>query len=173
MRTFSGEALMTAYAGNRNRGAHPNTTPRRFAPTTRGGLHWPKWGMYIESQGSRARSATCSPPAGFWTILEEWQNATDEAERRKAWDQILAANADEVFTIGTVNGIRQPIVVGPEGAHVPKEGYYAWDPGGYIGPLPARHVLDRAVSLVPSPATLGRCRVLRRRRGQESHDSDS
>ena len=44
-----------------------------------------------------------------------------------------AANADEVFTIGTVNGIRQPIVVGPKIKNVPKEGYYAWDPGGYIG----------------------------------------
>jgi peptide/nickel transport system substrate-binding protein len=32
-----------------------------------------------------------------------------------------------------VNGIRQPIVVGPKVRNVPKEGYYAWDPGGYIG----------------------------------------
>ena len=44
-----------------------------------------------------------------------------------------SANADEVFSIGTVNGIRQPIVVGPKVRNVPKEGYYAWDPGGYIG----------------------------------------
>ena len=32
-----------------------------------------------------------------------------------------------------VNSIRQPIVVGPKIRNVPKEGYYAWDPGGYIG----------------------------------------
>jgi peptide/nickel transport system substrate-binding protein len=38
-----------------------------------------------------------------------------------------------VFSIGTVNGIRQPVVVGPKVRNVPKEGYYAWDPGGYIG----------------------------------------
>ena len=55
------------------------------------------------------------------------------ATRRKAWDKILQTNADEVFSIGTVNGIRQPIVVGPKVRNVPKEGYYAWDPGGYIG----------------------------------------
>ena len=53
--------------------------------------------------------------------------------RRKAWDEILTTSADEVFSIGTVNGIRQPIVVGPKVRNVPKEGYYAWDPGGYIG----------------------------------------
>ena len=46
---------------------------------------------------------------------------------------ILEATADQVFSIGTVNGIRQPIVVGPKVRNVPKEGYYAWDPGGYIG----------------------------------------
>ena len=65
--------------------------------------------------------------------VEEWQSATDEADRRKAWEKILQANADEVFSIGTVNGIRQPVVVGPKVRNVPKEGYYAWDPGGYIG----------------------------------------
>ena len=32
-----------------------------------------------------------------------------------------------------MNGILQPIVVGPKVRNVPKEGYYAWDPGGYIG----------------------------------------
>ena len=30
-------------------------------------------------------------------------------------------------------GFRQPIVVGPKVRNVPKEGYSAWDPGGYIG----------------------------------------
>ena len=44
----------------------------------------------------------------------------DPAVRRKAWDQILTTSADEVFSIGTVNGIRQPIVVGPKIRNVPK-----------------------------------------------------
>ena len=58
---------------------------------------------------------------------------TDEAGRRGAWEKILQTNADQVFSIGTVNGIRQPIVVGPKIRNVPKEGFYAWDPGGYFG----------------------------------------
>ena len=44
-----------------------------------------------------------------------------------------ADHADEVFSIGTVNSMRQPIVVGPKIRNVPKEGFYAMDPGGYIG----------------------------------------
>ena len=65
--------------------------------------------------------------------LKEWETSTATAVRRKAWDEILTANADEVYSIGTVNGIRQPVVVGPKVHNVPKEGYHAWDPGGYIG----------------------------------------
>jgi peptide/nickel transport system substrate-binding protein len=65
--------------------------------------------------------------------MSQWEKATDEADRRKAWDSILAINTDQVFSIGTVNGILQPVVVGPKVRNVPKEGYWAWDPGGYIG----------------------------------------
>jgi len=32
-----------------------------------------------------------------------------------------------------VNGVRHPVVVGRKVHDVPKEGNYAWDPGGYIG----------------------------------------
>jgi peptide/nickel transport system substrate-binding protein len=32
-----------------------------------------------------------------------------------------------------VNGVRQPVVVARKVRNVPKQGYYAWDPGGYIG----------------------------------------
>ena len=65
--------------------------------------------------------------------LREWETSTDPAVRLKAWQEILSTNADEVFSIGTVNGIRQPVVVGPKVRNVPEKGYHAWDPGGYIG----------------------------------------
>jgi peptide/nickel transport system substrate-binding protein len=133
MRTFSGEALMTAYAGVVTAVPTPNTSPREFAPTMRGGLQWSKWGTYVESQGKQGEKCDMEQACRLLDYLAEWQNATEEAGRRTAWEKILQANADEVFSIGTVNGIRQPIVVGPKVRNVPNEGYYAWDPGGYIG----------------------------------------
>ena len=66
-------------------------------------------------------------------LVHDWSTSPDEAGRLKAWTKILAINMDEVFSIGTVNGILQPVVVGPKVRNVPKEGYWAWDPGGYIG----------------------------------------
>ena len=61
------------------------------------------------------------------------ERSTDAAERRKAWDDILTINAEQVFSIGTVNAVRQPLTVGKKLRNVPEKGYWAWDPGGYIG----------------------------------------
>jgi peptide/nickel transport system substrate-binding protein len=133
LRTFSGDSLMTAYAGVVTAVPTPNTSPREFAPTMRGGLQWPKWGLYVESQGAQGEKCDLPSACRLLDYLEEWQNATDDGGRRRAWEKILQANADEVFSIGTVNGVRQPIVVGPKVRNVPKEGYWAWDPGGYFG----------------------------------------
>jgi peptide/nickel transport system substrate-binding protein len=133
LRAFSGEAIMTAFAGVVTAVPTPNTSPKEFAPTMQGGLQWSRWGMFIESKGRQGEKCDVEEACKLLDYVKEWEHSKDEAERRKAWEKILQSNADEVFTIGTVNGIRQPIVVGPKIRNVPKEGYYAWDPGGYIG----------------------------------------
>ena len=133
LRAFSGEANMTAFAGAVTAVPTPNTSPKEFAPTMQGGLQWSRWGMFVESKERMGEKCDTEPACKLLDYVKEWEHAETEADRRKAWDKILAANADEVFTIGTVNSIRQPIVVGPKIRNVPKEGYYAWDPGGYIG----------------------------------------
>ena len=133
LRTFSGDATMTAFEGVVTAAPSIVTSPKEFVPTMEGGLQWPRWGMYFESKGKDGEKCDMPSACKLLDYLREWEHSTDTAERRKAWDKILAANADEVFSIGTVNGTRQPMVVGPAVRNVPKEGYYASDPGGYIG----------------------------------------
>jgi len=133
LRAFSGEAIMTAYAGYVTAVPTVDTSPKEFAPTMQGGLQWSSWGMYVESKGKQGEACDMPSARKLMDYLREWETSTDAAVRRKAWDQILTANADEVFSIGTVNGIRQPVVVAPKVRNVPKEGYHAWDPGGYFG----------------------------------------
>jgi peptide/nickel transport system substrate-binding protein len=133
LRAFSGEAIMTAYAGYVTAVPTADTSPKEFAPTMQGGLQWSSWGMYVESKGKQGEACDMPSACKLMDYLREWETSTDAAVRRKAWDQILTANADEVFSIGTVNGIRQPVVVAPKVQNVPKEGYHAWDPGGYFG----------------------------------------
>ncbi|WP_422010743.1 ABC transporter substrate-binding protein [Reyranella sp.] len=133
LRTSSGEAVMTAFAGAVTAVPTPNTSPKEFAPTMLGGLQWSRWGMFVESKGRQGEKCDLASACKLLDYVKEWETGTTEEDRRKAWDKILATNADEVFSIGTVNGVRQPVVVGPNVRNVPKEGYYAWDPGGYIG----------------------------------------
>jgi peptide/nickel transport system substrate-binding protein len=133
LRTFSGDAMMTAYAGVTTAVPTVDTSPKEFAPTMQGGLQWSRWGMFVESRGKQGEKCDLPDACVLLDYLREWETSTDEATRRRAWEKILETTADQVFSIGTVNGIRQPIVVGPNVRNVPKEGYYAWDPGGYIG----------------------------------------
>jgi peptide/nickel transport system substrate-binding protein len=133
LRAFSGEAIMTAFAGYVTAVPTVNTSPKEFAPTMQGGLQWSRWGMFIESKGTKGEKCDLPSACKMLDYVKEWEHSSNPDDRRKAWDKILEANADEVFSIGTVNGIRQPIVVGPKVRNVPKEGYSAWDPGGYIG----------------------------------------
>ena len=133
LRAFSGEALMTAFAGAVTAAPTANTSPKEFAPTMQGGLQWSRWGMFVESKGRQGDKCDMQSACKLLDYVKEWETGATPDDRRKAWEKILATNADEVFSIGTVNGIRQPIVVGPKIRNVPKEGYYAWDPGGYIG----------------------------------------
>jgi peptide/nickel transport system substrate-binding protein len=133
LRTFSGEAMMTAYAGLTTAVPTPETSPKEFAPTMLGGLQWPRWGMFIETNGKQGEKCDMPEAQLLLDQLHKWEAATNDADRRKAWTAILEAHMEHVFSIGTMNGVMQPIVVGPKVRNVPKEGYYAWDPGGYIG----------------------------------------
>ena len=133
LRAFSGEAVMTAYAGCITVVPSVYTSPKEFAPTMQGGLQWPRWGMFIETKGKQGDKCDMKEASQLLDYLEEWETSTDEGARRKVWDRILEINMEQVFSIGTVNGILQPIVVGPKIRNVPKEGYYSFDPGGYIG----------------------------------------
>lgn len=133
LRVFSGEANMTAYAGCITVVPSVDTSPKEFAPTMQGGLQWSRWGMFIETKGKQGDKCDMKEASQLLDYLEEWENSADEGTRRKAWDRMLEVNMEQVFSIGTVNGILQPIVVGPKIRNVPKEGYYSFDPGGYIG----------------------------------------
>src|SRR5262249_46744471 len=91
-------------------------------------------------------------------LLLKWERSTDAAERRKAWDEILSVNAEQVFSIGTVNAVLQPLTVGKKVRNVPEKGYWAWDPGGYIGlSQPATSWTSRWArpAAVQSPSAVG------------------
>ena len=46
---------------------------------------------------------------------------------------MLSGYADQVFSIGTVNNSRQPVIVSNDLRNVPENGIYAWEPTSYFG----------------------------------------
>jgi len=92
--------------------------------------HWKKIGIRLISKPQSTENFRLRAFSGEAMMLEK---ASSEDGRRKVWEKMLSINVDQVFSIGTVNSIMTPIVVGPKVRNVPKEGYWAWEPGGYIG----------------------------------------
>jgi peptide/nickel transport system substrate-binding protein len=66
-------------------------------------------------------------------LYEEWLAAGSDEEHTRIWRDVLQIWADEVFSIGTVAGVLQPIVVNDKLRNVPEQGMYNWDPGAYFG----------------------------------------
>ena len=122
LRASSGEAIMTAYGGVTTAAPTLETSPKEFAPVMLGGLQWPKWGLFVESKGKQGEACDMPEAQKLAELLQQWERATDDATRRKAWDDILNVTAEQVFTIGTVNAVRQPVVVGKKLKNIPEKG---------------------------------------------------
>ena len=46
---------------------------------------------------------------------------------------MLDIHADQIFTIGIVSGVKQPVVIRANLKNFPREGIYNWDPGAHFG----------------------------------------
>jgi peptide/nickel transport system substrate-binding protein len=132
-RVFAGKSVMTIWGGVENGMISPSTSPEEFAPLSQQQLQWPKWGQYVET-GGRSGQAIDDPVARELLALNDvWRNADGDAARMAAWRRILAIHAEQVFTIGLVANVPQPVVVSTRLRNVPATGIYNWDPGAFFG----------------------------------------
>ncbi len=77
-------------------------------------------------------------------------------ERAQIWHEMLRIWADEVFSIGLIAGVLQPVVVNARLRNVPEEGMYNWDPGAHFGMYkPDRFWFDDTAG----PGRLGNARL--------------
>jgi peptide/nickel transport system substrate-binding protein len=104
-----------------------------LAPTAQTQLQWPKWGEYYET--AEASGLAPDMPVGkeLLELNKAWRYAKSPEARTKVWQRMLEIHADQVFSIGTVNGVPQPVVVAGALRNVPEKGIYNWDPGAYFG----------------------------------------
>ena len=66
-------------------------------------------------------------------LNKNWRYAKTGEKRAEIWHKMLNIHADQVFSIGIINGVPQPVVVTNDLKNLPVEGVYNWDPGAYFG----------------------------------------
>jgi peptide/nickel transport system substrate-binding protein len=132
-RIYAGQTMMAIAKGVDNGIPTADMAPTEFVPVDQNQYEWPKWGQYYQTGGTAGEKPDMPQPMQLMDLMTEWRTAKDTAARADAWHRILAIHADNVFTIGLINGTLQPVVVRSTLRNVPDEGIFSWDPGAHFG----------------------------------------
>jgi peptide/nickel transport system substrate-binding protein len=132
-RVYSGEALMAVWSGLENGVATADHSPAELAPTAQTSLQWPMWGQHHETKGAAGEAPDMPSCQALFKLYQDWIGAAPGAAREAIWREMLEVHADNLFTIGIVGGVQQPVVVNRALRNVPEKGIYNWEPGAYFG----------------------------------------
>jgi peptide/nickel transport system substrate-binding protein len=132
-RIFSGEAMMSVWSGLENGVPTANIAPNELAPTSQNQLMWPKWGQHYETNQKNGEPPGLPEVKKLLELNDAWRTASSFEKRQEIWHEMLTIHAENVFSIGVVSGVQQPVVVKNYLKNVPKEGIYNWDPGAHFG----------------------------------------
>lgn len=132
-RVSAGLVQVAVWTGIQAALATPEMSPEELAPTSQLGLQWPKWGLYYESGGKLGEAPDMEKPLHLVSLAKKWDSATQTDVRRDIWKEMLEINIEEVYSIGIVASVPQPVVVRRGLRNVPVDGVYHWDPGAYFG----------------------------------------
>ncbi len=132
-RIFAGETQMSVWTGLENGVPTADFSPLELAPSSQQQYQWPMWGQYRETKGQSGEAIDLPVAKQLDSLFDDWMAADTEPKRSDIWHKMLAIHADEVFSIGIVSGVLQPVVVRNTLRNVPAEGIYNWDPGSHLG----------------------------------------
>ncbi len=132
-RIFAGSTLVSVWGGLENGLPIANMSPEELAPSSQSQLQWPKWGQYAESHGMVGEPVDLPAAKELIALNERWLGASSRKEREAIWHRMLEIFADQVFTIGLVASVPQPVVVNKSLQNVPRKGVYNWEPGAHFG----------------------------------------
>ena len=132
-RIASGLTVVSVWGGLENGLPVPDMSPFDLAPTRHDQYQWPRWGQHFETGGTSGEPPAPGPARELAALSREWLAAPDTDARRAIWERMLEIRADNVFSIGIVSGVPQPVVVDSRLRNVPETGIYNWDPGAHFG----------------------------------------
>ncbi|MEL7429730.1 MAG: ABC transporter substrate-binding protein [Pseudomonadota bacterium] len=132
-RANSGETTMSVFNGMDNAVPTAKMSPQELAPTAQPQLQWPVWGQHFDTGGKAGEPVDMESAKTQLDLYQSWMASSDLTEKAEIWQTMLANYSDQVFSIGTVNNSRQPVVVSADLRNIPEEAIYAWAPTSYFG----------------------------------------
>ena len=132
-RAYAGESVMTVWSGFENGVPRPAASPDELAPVRQDMLCWPRWGQYVQTKGQSGEAVDLPEARRLLELYAAWVASPDDAARAAIWTEMLDIHAAEQFTIGTVSGVLQPVVVSNALRNVPENGVFGWEPGAQFG----------------------------------------
>jgi peptide/nickel transport system substrate-binding protein len=132
-RSFAGRTVMVAGPGLDNAVPTAEMPPYELAPVLSENYAWPIWGEYEETRGKRGQAVDLPEAKQLLELYHEWLATSDETVQTRIWKDMLAINAKNVFSIGTVSRELQPVVVSTRLRNVPEKALFAFEPTSYFG----------------------------------------
>lgn len=132
-RVFSGEIAMSIWFGMDNALFGPDSVPTELVPVDQNWLQYPKWGQYVQTGGEAGEPPDMDFGVRLIELYDAWRNSVDRYEKAAIIEEMLDIQADQVTSIGVVQGVLQPIVVSNRLQNVPGEAIFSWDPGAHFG----------------------------------------
>lgn len=132
-RIFGGQVIMSMAQGLDNGVPTKTFSPEALAPSSEAQYQWPLWGLHFESNGQQGEPVDDPEAQQLVALLRQWRNSGNSQERQGIWEQMLSINAQQVYTIGILNGTQQPVVVNDRLRNVPDKALYSFEPSSYFG----------------------------------------
>lgn len=132
-RILAGQTVMSVWTGMDNALVAAEMEPDALAPTSSAQFNWPRWGQYFETGGREGEAPDMPGPNRLMELYKAWRVSSTHAERKTIWQEMLAINAEQLFTIGVINSTLQPVVVSRDLRNVPDKGLYSFEPGAFFG----------------------------------------
>ena len=128
-----GRTTFSMAAGLDNGAPTSSFEPIDLAPLTDAQFQWPKWGLYAQSDGHEGEKVDLPEAQTLVDLYRAWRRSSGPDERKAIWMKMLSINSEQVYTIGVVNGTKQPVVVSNHMHNVPHDALYGFEPSAYFG----------------------------------------
>jgi peptide/nickel transport system substrate-binding protein len=132
-RVVGGQVVMAVWTGIDNGVATADMSPAQLAPTADDQLQWPAWGAWYLSGHQQGEPPDLPEAIRLVELLEAWRLSGLAEDQARIWHEMLAIHADQVFSIGTVNGALQPIVRSARLRNLPDKGLFGFAPTSMLG----------------------------------------